>query len=78
MVGISLERKGLQVTWETNGSDAKEAQLFFYRGDDVSNTDTRANDGNALVSVPYEFSGTTHLVVKDLEGNTIDEGDITV
>ena len=78
MVGISLERKGVQVTWDASLSTEKEAQLFFSRNGDVSNTDPRANDGDALVSVPYTFSGQTHLQVKDLAGNIIDEGDLTI
>ena len=78
MVGISLERKGIQVTWDSSLSTEKEAVLYFSRNGDVSNTDARANDGNALVSVPYTFEGTTHLEVKDLNGNTIDEGDLTI
>ena len=78
MVGISLERKGIQVTWDSSLSESAEAVLYFSRGDDVSNTDARANDGDALVSVPYDFSGTTHLQVRDLDGNVIDEGDVEI
>lgn len=78
MVGISLERKGIQVTWDATLSEATEAQLYFSRNGDVSNTDARANDGNALVSVPYTFAGTTHLEVRDLDGNIIDSGDLEI
>jgi hypothetical protein len=78
MVGISLERKGIQVTWDATLSTSPDAQLYFSRNGDVSNTDPRANDGNALVSVPYAFSGTTHLEVKDLDGNVFDSGDLTI
>ena len=76
-VGISLERKGIQVTWDP-GAHAGEVQLFFSRGDDVSNTDARANDGDALVSVPYDFAGTTHMQVRDIDGNVIDSGDLDI
>ena len=78
MVGISLERKGIQVTWDATLSDSTEAQLYFTRNGDASNTDARANDGNALVSVPYAFSGSTHLEVRDLDGNVIDSGDLEI
>jgi len=77
-VGISLERKGVQVTWDATLTDAKEVALFFSRNGDISNTDLRLNDGEALVSVPYSFSGTTHMEVRDEAGNVVDSGDITI
>jgi hypothetical protein len=77
-VGISLERKGIQVTWDASLSEATEAQLYFTRNGDASNTDVRANDGDALVSVPFAFQGTTHMEVRDPDGNVIDSGDLNV
>lgn len=78
-VAISLDRKAVQVTW-TEGLDyTGEVQLFFTRGDDVSNTDPRANDGDATVSVPSNFTGTTHVQVLTVpDKNVLDEGDLTL
>ena len=79
-VGISLERKALQVTWEPGDYDG-EVQLFFTNPgnlEDVSNTDARANDGDALVSVPYNFSGEINCEVKALDGTVVDSGVLSV
>lgn len=77
-VGISLERKGIQVTWTENLDPDGQVQLYFARNGDVSNTDERTNDGSALVSVPYAFIGNTNMEVRDLDGNVLDAGELTI
>jgi gamma-glutamyltranspeptidase len=82
-VGISLERRSVVATWTEGLVPEEKVILRFSRvkenGEtDVSNTDERANDGEAAVTVPYDFSGTTHLDVVDAAGNIIDSGDLEV
>lgn len=79
-VEISYDRKAILVTWDPGDHDG-EVQLFFTNsGDlsDISNTDARANDGEGVASVPYDFTGAINVEVKTLDGEVIDSGEIAV
>ena len=79
-VKVSYDRKAILVTWEP-GDHKGDVQLFFTNpGDlsDISNTDARANDGEGVASVPYDFTGEINVEVKDADGNVIDSGTISV
>ena len=79
MVTINTERKAVEIRWDSNGSDAKQVVLYATgEAGDVHNTLALPNDGLAPVSYPSEFSGTSFIEIKDLEGNVLDSGEIAV
>jgi hypothetical protein len=79
MVTINTERKAVEIRWDTNGSDAKTVVLYATGAEgDVHNTLELPNDGLAPVSYPSDFSGSSLIEVKDIEGNVLDSGTITV
>jgi len=68
------------VTWDAGSHDG-EVQLFFINPadlSDISNTDARANDGEAVATVPADFSGEVNVEVHALTGEVIDKGTITL
>jgi hypothetical protein len=77
MVGISTDRRAVEVTWSA-GDSASDVHLRLTRGDDISETPFAKNDGRAPVTYPSDFTGVTHVEVLDVDGNLIDSGDITV
>lgn len=79
MVTINTERKAVEIRWDSNGADAEKVVLYATGAQgDVHNTLELPNDGLAPVSYPFDFSGSSLIEVKDLEGNVLDSGTITV
>jgi hypothetical protein len=84
MVALSLERKAVEITWDTElvqgdlvniktenlDPNAAEADRFSGRND-------VQNDGRATLTFPKEYTGTSHVTVFG-SGDAADEGDISV
>lgn len=75
-VSISTDRRAVEVNWE--GTSENDVHLRLTRNGDISETPFAKNDGRAPVTYPADFTGTTHVEVLDLDGQLVDEGDISV
>ena len=76
-VKLNTERKGVSLTWD-NTSDEEVTVYATGEGGDVHNKLPQKNTGEAGVFYPGDFSGTSHIEIRDATGNVVDEGDITV
>jgi len=78
-VATRTDRHAFVVTWDA-GDGEGDVQLFFTSpdGDDVSNTDARTNDGEAVATVPADFSGDINVEVRASDGSVVDSGTITL
>ena len=73
----NTERKGVSLTWDETGD--QEVTVFATgEGGDVHNKLPQKNNGEAGVFFPADFSGSSHIEVRDADGNVVSEGDITV
>lgn len=76
-VRANTERKGVSLVWDETGD--QEVTVFATgEGGDVHNKNPQANNGEAGVFYPADFSGSSHIEVRDGEGNVVSEGDIEV
>ena len=76
-VSLNTERKGISLLWEEVG----EQEVTVYatgEGGDVHNKVAQKNTGEAGVFYPVDFHGTSHIEVRDADGNVVSEGDIEV
>lgn len=76
-VRLNTERKGVSLVWD-NTSDAEVTVYATGEGGDVHNKLPQKNTGEAGVFYPGDFSGSSHIEVRDADGNVVDEGDITL
>ena len=76
-VRVNTERKGISLVWDNVGDQEVTVFATGEQGD-VHNKLPQANNGQAGVFYPGTFSGTSHIEIRDADGNVIDEGDITV
>ena len=80
-VRLNTERKGVSIVWDEVGDDQALANVtVFATGEhgDVHNKLPQPNNGEAGLFYPADFSGSSHIEIRDAEGNVLDEGDITV
>lgn len=76
-VRLNTARKGISLVWDNTGD--QEVTVFATgEGGDVHNKLPQANNGEAGVFYPGDFSGSSHIEVRDADGNVVDEGDISV
>lgn len=80
MVAVSYDRKAILVTWDPGDYEGEVALYFTNPSDssDVSNTDARDNDGEAVATVPATFIGAILCEVRDSDGNVIDSGTLSI
>lgn len=77
-VSLNTERKGVSLVWD-NVDESQQVTVYATgEGGDVHNKLPQANNGEAGVFYPGDFSGSSHIEVRDAEGNVVDEGDISV
>jgi hypothetical protein len=76
-VSINVDRKAVEVTWDTSVVLGETADLKAENGDDVSTRSGLKNDGFATVTYPADYSGSSLITVTGSEGGS-DEGTITV
>lgn len=75
-VRLNTERKGVSLVWDN--VDESQQVTVFATGEhgDVHNKLPQANNGEAGVFFPGDFSGSSHIEIRDAEGNVVDEGSI--
>ena len=78
-VTLNTQRKGVSILWDNKGSDATEVTVYATGEDgDVHNKAPVPNSGDAGLFYPATFSGSSHIEIRDADGNVLDSGDITV
>ena len=77
-VSVASDRKGVSLIWDE--VDESQEVTVYATGEqgDVHNKLPQKNNGEAGVFYPADFSGTSHIEVRDADGNVISEGDISV
>ena len=76
-VRLNTERKGVSILWD--GADDSEVTVFATgEQGDVHNKLPQPNSGEAGLFYPADFSGSSHVEIRDADGNVLDEGDISV
>ena len=76
-VRLNTERKGVSLVWDAIGDQEVTVFATGEQGD-VHNKLPQPNTGEAGIFYPADFSGSSHIEVRDVDGNVISEGDITV
>ena len=80
-VTLNSKRKGVSILWSNVGDEqALENVTVYATGEDgdVHNKVPQPNTGEAGLFYPADFSGSSHIEIRDAEGNVLDEGDIKV
>jgi len=79
-VRANTERKGISLVWDVaSGDEDKEVTVYATgEGGDVHNKVPQKNTGEAGVFYPGDFSGSSHIEIRDADGNVLDSGDIKV
>ena len=79
-VNLNTQRKGVSLTWDVaDGDEDKEVTVYATgEGGDVHNKVPQKNTGEAGVFYPGDFSGSSHIEIRDADGNVLDSGDIKV
>ena len=79
-VNLNTQRKGVSLTWDVADGDADKEVTVYATGEggDVHNKVPQKNTGEAGVFYPGDFSGSSHIEIRDADGNVLDSGDITV
>ena len=76
-VVLNTERKGVSITWDA--ADDSEVTVYATGEEgDVHNKVPQKNTGEAGLFYPADFSGSSHIEIRDADGNVLDKGDITV
>lgn len=76
-VKANTQRKGVSILWDVTG-DQEVTVYATGEGGDVHNKVPQANTGEAGLFYPADFSGSSHVEIRDADGNVLDEGDIKV
>lgn len=76
-VRLNSERKGVSILWDET-SDAEVTVYATGEGGDVHNKLPQPNNGEAGLFYPADFSGSSHIEIRDADGNVLDSGDISV
>ena len=73
-------RDGYSVLWDVAEGDEDKEVTVYATGEkgDVHNKASQPNNGRAGLFYPDGFSGSSHIEVRDADGNVLDEGDIEV
>lgn len=74
-VTLNSERKGVSIVWEKTGEGEVTVYATGEEGD-VHNKLPQLNTGEAGLFYPADFSGSSHIEIRDSDGNVLDEGDI--
>lgn len=77
-VKLNSERKGVSITWDTTDEEQEVTVYATGEGGDVHNKLPQKNTGEAGLFYPATFSGSSHVEVRDADGNVVDEGDISL
>ncbi len=76
-VTVNTLRKGVSILWDETGD---QEVTVFATGEfgDVHNKLPQPNSGEAGLFYPAAFAGSSHIEVRDVDGNVVSEGDIDV
>jgi len=78
-VRLNVERKAVEIEWdETSGADRVVVYGQGEKEGEWHNTSEMNNDGLAALSYPRDFTGSSLIEVRDLDGNVLDSGTVEV
>ena len=77
MVEVNVDRKAVEVTWDTSLVKGDTVDIKTENEGDVSGRVDLKNDGRATLTYPADYSGQTTVTVTGSEGGE-DSGVITV
>lgn len=77
-VSVNTERKLVEVSYDPG--DYVGLVVVYATGEagDIHNTAELPNDGLAVLAYPSDFKGSSLVEVRDLEGNVLDSGSISI
>ena len=75
-----LARDGYTVLWDVAEGDEDKTVTLYAEGmnDDMHNKAPQRNTGTAGIFYPDGFVGSSHIEIRDEDGNVLDSGDIEV
>jgi hypothetical protein len=76
-VEVNVERKAVEVKWETGDYDGTVTVFAQGADGDWHNTSDMPNDGHCVLSYPADFEGESYVEVEGSDG-VIDSGTIQV
>lgn len=73
-------RDGYTIRWDVLEGGEDDTVVVYAQGEagDVHNKLPQKNTGMAGVFYPEDFSGTSFIEIRDVEGNVLDSGEISV
>jgi hypothetical protein len=73
-------RDGYRIVWDVAEGDEDKEVTVYATGEkgDVHNKAPQKNTGGAGVFYPEGFSGSSHVEIRDADGEVLDEGDYRV
>lgn len=73
-------RDGYPIVWDVAEGDEDKEVTVYATGEagDVHNKNPQPNNGRAGLFYPEGFSGSSHVEIRDADGNVLDSGDISV
>jgi hypothetical protein len=77
----NTERKGVSLTWDETADAGGPEEVTVYatgEGGDVHNKLPQPNTGEAGVFYPADFTGSSHIEIRDADGNVVSEGEISL
>ncbi len=76
-VRLNTERKGVSILWDEQGDQEVTVYATGEEGD-VHNKLPQPNSGEAGLFYPADYSGSSHIEIRDADGNVLDSGEIAV
>ncbi len=76
-VKLNTERKGVSILWDETGDQEVTVYATGEEGD-VHNKLPQPNSGEAGLFYPADYSGSSHIEIRDADGNVLDSGEIAV
>ena len=77
-VSINSDRRLIEVSYDAGDHDGPVQLFATGEAGDIHNTAELPNDGLAVLAYPASFTGSSDVEVRDLEGNVLDSGSISV
>lgn len=77
---LNSERKGISILWDVHPEDEGKQVTVYATGEegDVHNKLPQPNTGEAGLFYPADFVGSSHVEIRDENGEILDEADLDI